>query len=778
MSASARLLAQPSTGDGVMPSLSERIYTGVLMTILYKQDWRRYPTAIVDTSTRNQSFLRLADTYRKMGVQHYYFLLALHNPSLKGLNPFDPHLTVQQKIDIAYECKTNLWYFLREVARFPPVSGIEPMPFRANRGNIALMWCFLNHLTCILIQPRQTGKTGSVDMLTDWIIDVGANHTKMMMITKGSDLQSDTISRLKEVRELLPNYLYSKHRDDMDNKSGMNNTMLHNEYKTGVARSNRMAANNLGRGLTAAVLHIDEPPFISFIGTTMPAAAAASTAARTFAAKNGSLYGMILTTTAGRRDDRDGGYMYHYVNVAWTWNEAIFDCVDRKDAHKLVEMGCRSDNVAVNITMSHRQLGYSDEWLYDAISHAGGTKEEIERDFFNIWNSGSARSPLSTDILRQISESQRDPVMTEVTPEHYLIRWYVNERDMAYLKQHSKMLLGLDSSEGAGKDSIALVWTDAASLQVVGSATIGLTNLIEFARWLAQYLIDNPHVTLIPERKSTGAMIIDMLLTMLPEAGVDPFKRIYNSIVNESRESEKGEQAYSEILQPMSMRPSFFYTERKTCFGFKTDKTLRDLLYGNVLQTAARRTGKVIGDKPLAGELLSLTMRNGRVDHSELGHDDHAIAWLLTHWMATVALNLAHYGLSPGLIMSTLKEVEEADQNLDTRWKAEQQQSYKDEIDKIFDQLETSGNDAMASLYEQRLRYLSRKLESEGAPVEYSMDGVMERMRNVKSRRMRLVQAGSLSTPDSEAHRQIQETLTMYQQGHYRPMAAQWANRR
>jgi len=740
------------------------------MTILFKADWKRYKSAIVDTRTRNKSFLHLADTYRRMGVKHYYFLLALHNPSLQGVDPFDPNLTIQQRVDIAYECKTNLWYFIREVARFPPVSGIEPMPFRANRGNIALMWCFLNHLTAILIQPRQTGKTGSVDILTDWIIDVGSNHTKMMMITKGSDLQTDTISRLKEIRELLPNYMYSKHKEDMDNKSGLNNTMLANEYKTGVARSNRMAANNLGRGLTAAILHLDEAPFISFIGTTMPAAAAAGTAARTFAEKNGAPYGMIITTTAGRRDDRDGGYMYNYVSKAWTWNEAIFDCVDRKDATKLVETGCRGDTVAVNITMSHRQLGFSDAWLYDAIRAAAGSKEDTERDFFNIWNSGSARSPLPTDILHQIAESQRDPVMTEITAEHYLIRWYVTEKEREYLRANSRLILGLDPSEGANKDSTALIWIDVASLRVVGSATISLANLIEFADWLARYLIANPDVTLIPERKSTGPMIIDALLAKLPEAGVDPFKRIYNSIVHEAYDSEKGQEAYSEILQPMSMRPSFFYTERKTCFGFKTDKTLRDLLYGNVLQTACRRLGRYIGDKPLAGELLSLTMKNNRVDHSDLGHDDHCIAWLMGQWMATAALNLSHYGIPSGLVMSTLKETEEADQDLGERWKAEQQKAYSDEIESIMEMLDASGNDAMAVLYEQRLRYLSRKLESQGAPPEYAMDAVMERMRDIKNKRLRLVQSAVSTTPEAEAHRDVMQTIEQFQRGGFRPL--------
>lgn len=727
--------------------------------ILFKKDWSRYPTAIVDTSTSNASFLAMADRYRQMGISNYYFMLALHNPTLKGINPFDPELSVETKLAIADECRTNPWYFIREVARLPPISGIEPMRYIANRGNIAAYWLFFNHITHVLIQPRQTGKSGSIDVLSEWIIDIATVHTKMLMLTKDAALQSDAISRIKGIRDLLPKYLYSRSRNDMDNKTGLDNKALYNEYKTGVARQNKLAANNLGRGMTTAIVHIDEPPFITHIGTTFPAAQAAGTKARLEAKKNGALYGTILTTTAGRRDDRDGGYMYELVSNAWVWNETIFDCVDEADAVKLVDRGCKGKMVIADVTMSHRQLGYTDKWLYEAIRATGGTREEMERDFLNRWNSGSSRSPLSVEIIQHIAASVIDPKMTEVTEDNYTIRWYVTEAELSHLKVHSKLAMGLDSSEAAGRDAIAMEIIDLSTLQVVGAATVGISNLIEYAKWLARFMIEHEEIVLIPERKSTGAMIIDMLLILLPQAGIDPFKRIFNSIVDEAHQSRKGEDAYSMLHTPMTSRDSFFYTERKTSFGFKTDATRRGLLFGNVLQQAAKQTCRSIHDKPLADELMGLTEKNGRIDHTTLGHDDHVVAWLLAHWLATHAMNLSHYGIKPGLVMSAVIDEDEDERSTVDRWKEGVQKHHMEEIEQLIAQLSDCENETMTALYERRLQYLSRRVEASGKIKDFSVDGIMERVRKERDKRLRLGMAMGTSDPDQQLRDELQNVI-------------------
>lgn len=731
--------------------------------ILFMADYKFYPRVIIDTKTKNKSFLALADVYRRMGIKNYYFMLALHNPALQGIDPHNPDLTLEQKLDIAIECKTNPWYYFREVARLPPQAGsIDPAEFRGNRGNIGFFWCFFNHITSILIQPRQTGKTISGDILSAYIIDVGGNNTKMFLLTKGTDLQTEAIARIKGMRELLPKYIYMKDKKDSDNKTGLDNVRLGNTYLTGVARSNQQAANNLGRGLTVPIVHVDESPFITWIGTTLPALRAAGTAAREIAQQNNAMWGTFFTTTAGRRDDRDGAYMYKFVQNAWLWNEVIFDCKDNRDAMKMVDAGSRGDVNAVNMTMSHRQLGKSDKWLFDAMREAGGTREESERDFLNIWNSGSQRSPLAIELTQKIHASMREPVMIDVTPENYLVRWYISDNELKFIKKNSRMIMGLDTSEAVGRDAIAVVIMDVATLSIVATSTIKFANLFEFTRWLASFMAIHPEIIMIPERKSSGPTIIDTLLTLLPANGIDPFKRIFNTIVDQARVNKKGEEDYLDLNTSMSQRDNVFYTERKKSFGFNTDKAKRDLLYGTILQNAARQSCKVINDQTLISEILGLTEKNGRIDHSELGHDDHVISWLMCHWMVNVGSNLVHYGIEPGMAMSSLVSGDDSEKTMVDRWKDDLQRKYLAEIEELIAKVGESTNEAVITLYENRLRLLSKKIEQSGTVKDFSYDQIADRLRKEKEKKQRM--AGASRNYMDADERQATEILDMIQQ--------------
>lgn len=735
------------------------------MAILFASDWARYRDPIVDTKTKNQSFLILADKYRQMGVKNYYFLLALIDRRLQGIDPFDPNLPVEVRMAIRMECQENIWYFLREVARLPPIASSEPVPYIANRGNIALTWLYLNHVTGLLVQPRQTGKSGSVDTLTDWLINIGTRHSKMLMITKDSTLQVDTIDRIKAMREYLPGYIYTRDPKDMDNKTGLNNTFLDNEYKTGVGRSNVPAANNLGRGITVPNVHFDEVPFITHIAVTMPAALKAGNFARRAAEKNGAPWGTILTTTAGRRDDRDGGWVYNeIVSKAFPWTETLFDCTDRKNLNLVIDRGCTGRMQVVDITMSHRQLGYTDEWLYNSIRESGGSREDIERDLLNIWNSGSARSPLSAELNERIRRSERDPAWVEMFDQGFSVRWYIDRDKMDWAKEHARYVMGLDTSEGVGRDAIAGVILDVTDLSVVGVTTVKLSNIIEFGHWLAQFLIAHPEICLIPERKSTGQTIIDILLLLLPPAGVDPFKRIFNSIVEEAHTSEKAQQAFYLINRDMGSRDEFFYTERKATFGFMTTASKRDFLYGNTLQQAAAQGGDRFHDHRLIQEVTSLSVRNNRIDHLTSGHDDHCFSLLLAQWFIHMATNLAHYGIEPGVAMCGLSDKELDGRTPMERVKDQRQEDIKEEIELLIATLAECDNPALASLYERKLQMLSRRLEARGVDQAFSLDAVMERVRKerqTKQRRSTTV----LADPAAKEMADLQSTVDAFKRG-------------
>ena len=46
-------------------SLNKKGYTDM---ILFKEDWMKYPKAIADVNTKNQSFVRISALYRDMGI--------------------------------------------------------------------------------------------------------------------------------------------------------------------------------------------------------------------------------------------------------------------------------------------------------------------------------------------------------------------------------------------------------------------------------------------------------------------------------------------------------------------------------------------------------------------------------------------------------------------------------------------------------------------------------------------------------------------------------------
>jgi hypothetical protein len=684
--------------------------------LLFAQDYARFPSAIIDYNTRNESFKRLVALYNKMGIKNCLFPLVLLQPELQGIDPHDPDLSVDVKAMIGIECRYNPWYFFREVVRIPAVAGPVPIPFRANRGNIALIWSFFCNIDIALIQPRQTGKSVSTDTLMVYLLMIGASNTMISMLTKDDKLRKANVERIKKIRDLLPPFLVPKTKKDTDNQDEVTCVFYNNRYTTGVAQSAETAANNLGRGLTSPVAHIDEGPFISWIGVTLPAMLASGTAARAEAKRYGKPHGSIFTTTAGKRDDRDGRYMYDMIANGADWTEAFFDAADRDAAENMVRLSCnaRKDDdgnelpvkTIINATFSHRQLGLTDEWLAKAMADANSSGDAADRDFFNVWTSGTQRSPLSIKLNEMIRNSEMEPLHQEITREGYIIKWYIPAEEMEYRMSSGQFVLGMDTSEAVGRDAIAGIITDLSDLSTVGSFIINETNLIRFARCIADIMIKYKKITLIPERKSTGQMLIDSLLLHLPLAGEDPFKRIYNSIVDQATANPDD---YKAICTDLGRRSSQFYDSRKRYFGFNTTAQTRDLLYGSVLQNAANRAGMLVRDKRLSKELRGLVEKNGRIDHITSGHDDAVIAWMLNNWFITQAKNLKHYGIDVTQV-DTIKPVN--GMMPDPEFAAEQleQQVITQEIKEILAEMETCDDDFWLMKLEFRLKALNSRL--------------------------------------------------------------------
>lgn len=709
--------------------------------ILYGDDWVSHPGAIIDTKTTNLSFLRLAAMYKNMGIRNHAFILSLLDPSLQGVDPYDPNLTSDQQLAIAIECKLNFWYYIREVIRLPGSEKGRVVRFIANRGNIAMYWLYMNHVTSVLIQPRQTGKSFSSDTLSSWLMNVGCLNTTINLLTKDDRLRSSNLNRLKDLCDELPKYLRQRTKGDISNTEELSVKSLSNRYLGHVPNSSPKMALKVGRGLTSPTFFIDEFSFISNIEISLSAALAGGINARRTAEANGDPYGTIMTTTAGKKDDRDGRYAFKIVSESAIWTESFYDSTDIANLETLVK-GCSPGGVVrVNCTFSHRQLGYTDQWLAKVLDETMAKDDDADRDLFNIWTSGSLTSPLPTKIVETIRASQVSDAYNEISGGNKILKWYVPMDSIERVMSSGHYILSMDTSDASGGDDISLLITDICTGGVIAAGSYNETNLISFASWVCGLLIRFKKMTAIIERRSTGGMILDYLMLMLPAKGEDPFKRLFNRVVNDS---DTDKDRFIEIKENAGTDNEYFYTKHKKSFGFATSGSgmaSRTDLYSVTLQAAAKNIGVLIKDPKTIDQLLSLTIRNGRVDHPDGGHDDMVIALLMSYWILTQGKNLSYYGIDSSKILSKMNQISDGQPKLH-HYDVREQESIRVQIEEAYNIMISTDNEHLYRRAERRVIDLNSRLILKDNET-FSLDDLLESLEKEK----RFNRHGAKSTP-------------------------------
>lgn len=683
--------------------------------ILYLSDWSNYSNAIIDTQTTNQSFLRLAGLYKSMGVKNHAFILALHDPTLQGIDPFDPNLSDEYIAKVVIECKVNPWYFFREIARAPSISGINPTRFKANRGNIALFWLFFNHIKSMLIQPRQTGKSFGTGTLFRYLLNIGCNNAKMNLLTKDHKLRVSSIAVIKDIEKELPWYLKLNSRGDTNNMEEVTVVALGNKLSSHLAQMSPKAARNIGRGLTSPIFHIDEIAYLSNIDIMLPAALAAAGAARDAAAAAGAPYGTIYTTTAGRLDTGVGKYAYGLLNGAAPWNEKMFDSLDRAELVNIVRKNSTKGSATVALVFNHRQLGYTDEWLMEKMEEAESTGIDAETDFLNIWASGTETSPIDPNLLKILKASVHNDFFADISEYGYITRWYVPEYRIKEIKNNEPVILTLDTSDAVGRDDIGMVIRSVKTGAVLAAGNYNETNTIVFAKWLLSIAQEFTNILFLIERRSTGTAIMDYLIDMMPGVGLNPFKVIFNWVVEEH---ELYPDRFETIDRPLhKIDPKLFVTYRKH-FGYATGgsgKAARDNLYGSTLLSAIKYTGSVTHDRALVDQISGLTTRNGRIDHAVGEKDDLCIAWMLGYWWLINTKNSKYYGIEARYILMSVvnNEIKNIDGKVISLEKKQEQEELRERISALMDFLKVEKNDIKATLISNRIKQLSKDLNTE-----------------------------------------------------------------
>lgn len=678
-------------------------------TILFLDDWKRI-AAKPHMQTGNKSFLKMAKAFRDMGIQNWYFHLALIDQRLVDIDPHDPNLTPEQRVWVLTEASVNYWYFVREVARVP-AEGVGGKPYQASRSNIMLAWLYLCHIDQMLIQPRQTGKSVGVDFIWAWILWFAGRGVKVQLMTLNNRLRTENMARMRKIRDRFPKWMIKPNRFDAENSERMTYSgwsqpgkEVINEYAIFLPQADEEGANNVGRGLTSANKQFDEGPFCPNIDISIPASLNGTTAARDDAKAFNGFYGILYTTTAGDLGTKEGRYMYDILMSGTEWSEMFYDCKDQKELALTVRVNSRSGQAPVpfiSAVFSHRQLGKDDQWLRETIAANKNTKASAEKDYLNKWGKGSEKSPLSVEVMDEIASSGVEPVWREITKEERcMFNWYIDKMTIAKNMTTTQYVIGVDTSDSTGKDATTFVMRDVRDGSVACVGTFNNISLPMITRAISNFLIQHKNSVLVVER-NRAQHLIDQLLIDLPAKGVDPFKRMYNLVVEDQtvRVSDFRDLART----TMSTRDQSFYDAQRAMFGFWTGKDSREALYGGNFFDSAEKCSKSVRDMKLINELSQLiTDKKGRINHPSGGHDDLVIAWLLGYWFMTRASHLSWYGIETGKVM-LLAQSKGTESEEDVVYR-EQQIAYKEELNEIMEEIKNCESPLLVTRLEMKAR--------------------------------------------------------------------------
>ena len=667
------------------------------MTVLYKKDvlfTNRSLKVNIDYESPNKSFVRICEIFKQMGVKNYLFPLTLYDSDLIGYdvhNPKDP--SVELKLKVIKEAKINKWYFLRNCVRIPSPGEELGIPYDATRANISLTWCVENGIPILLIQPRQTGKTIGALSLTVHQLYIGGFNISMALVTKDQKLLNENVSRIKAIRDLLPDYFIFPNKKTTDNKEGIFYGPLSNKYSAFIGNSDPRKASNTGRGPSFISIQFDEIAFTYNIRIVHSTITAAQSEHAVSAEEKGYIHSNIYTTTPSSLNTDSGEYTYNMSCRGVNFNEKLFyDQLDKEHLIKFIKEN--TSNGVVYANWSYQQLGKTDAWLHDRIEKLNLSPDEIDRDFLGIWKYDSENSIISPDDIKKIKESEIEPKHIEKIDDVFFLNWYITKEEVEEYKNKS-IVIGLDSSENVGQDFTALVLIDPYTTKVIGQLRCNTSNIIKFSKILSNILLKFKNSILVPERKSTGATIIDYVSLILIKNNQNPFNRIFNHIAN------------GDVEKDLPLYEAMGNDKYKRHLGFTTTKNKRLFLYKEVFNKCVSLNKENIYDQTLIKEMISLSVIKGRIDHSSNSNDDTLIAYLLAMWFIYSGKNLNKY---KGLEIKKLEAEKTNDDNI--------YKKLKSKIESLERLKRDSKISTLKTYYQRQIDILSQKLPPDTIEIE------------------------------------------------------------
>lgn len=572
---------------------------------------RNRQTIYIHLETTNQSFLDMHYYLKKKGIKNNSFFLALYDPTLAGVDPRDPNLTLMQKQRILRECTVNYWYYLREVVRIPTAGAY--IRYRLDRGSLAMNYLFTMNCNMYVELPRQFGKTTTAVARYSWVYNFGTSNTSIMFMHKDHAGSKDNLKRVREIRDALPSYLQMSSATGIDGKKlkvpntvvSMQHPINSNKIITFASARSKAAASNLGRGATTPLQYWDEFAWMPFNDEAYGAAIPAYSTARDYAKLNHAPYGIVLTSTPGDLTTTVGKYAYSIRNSATPWDERYYD-YDYQQFEELKNANKASSFFLVRFT--YKQLGKGMDYFNSMCKDMNNDWPRIRREVLLEWAQVSTDCPFNPDDLDIIQQYCHEPIRTILFGKSGQYHFQVYEDiDLRY-----PPLIGVDPSGATHHDSSAITCVDSRTTRVFATFNcnyIPSDDLADILFRLATEFMPNAVIN-IERNGGFGKPIIDRL-----------------------RKSSAKQNLYYEIKEQVleDAFDGYRVNRRKQLvkvYGTDSGKEVRNRMIDILFDRVSYHKDKFIAPI-LHDEMATMVMKpNGKIEHNSDSHDDQVFSYL------------------------------------------------------------------------------------------------------------------------------------------------------
>lgn len=571
-------------------------------------------------STTNQSFIDMHLYLNSIGIKNNRFFLVLYDPDLAGVDPRDPRLNQTMKLKILRECQINFWYFIREVVRIPDQGGTVGggKRYGLHRGNLALNFGFLRNWNMFLELPRQHGKTISAICFYLWAYNFKATNSEIMFMNKKHDDSKMNLRRMREIRDALPSYLrladtYNEQGIKLkprNNVETMTNGINNNKITTKPGARSKSNASSLGRGCTMPIHWYDEFAFILYNKDIYLSATPAYKTASMNAKRNGSPYGILVTTTPGDTTTEEGLYAMGFKEDATPFTEEMYDWTEQK----IEEVKNKNTNSTfIYMRFTYVQLGSGEEYFKEMVKVMNKDWTAIRREVMLEWSKCSDNCPFTQQDLDVVQGFvMKQPIIQHTIANYYTMNIYKQFSSVASTRKYPP-IIGVDVSGGYGKDSSAITVIDSKTTEVIADFNCNYIPINDLAKVIHE-LVLKWMPTAIVNVERNGGFGASVLSTLIKS-------KIKNRLYYEIKD-----RVFEERFNGVQVIKQ---TKRVKVYGFDETKASRELLMEILRDRMEHHKDKFVSPI-LYNELTTLEIKkNGKIEHASNAHDDQVFSYLL-----------------------------------------------------------------------------------------------------------------------------------------------------